>query len=64
MTDLEKINKIVGAFKDVTPGSIIHVTIKHDADCPAIRTKSLSDCRCEPEIITTGENENGKTIFQ
>ncbi len=46
----EKINKIIDAFKDVKPSAVTHVSIKHDADCPAIKTQNLSDCNCDPEI--------------
>lgn len=46
----EKINKIVDTFKEVEPGSVAHVTVKHDLTCPAIKTQNLTDCNCEPEI--------------
>lgn len=46
----EKINKIVDTFKEAEPGSVAHVIIKHDLNCPAISTQNLTDCTCEPEI--------------
>lgn len=46
----KKLNKIIDTFKDATPGSVTHVTIKHDLTCPALVTQNLNDCTCDPEI--------------
>ncbi|PKN68434.1 MAG: hypothetical protein CVU54_14690 [Deltaproteobacteria bacterium HGW-Deltaproteobacteria-12] len=60
MDSLEnKIQKLISSFKGIEPGKILNVIIKHDNGCPALRSHNLSDCTCNPEIITKGENKNG-----
>jgi hypothetical protein len=59
MKDLEKkLNKVIEAFKDAKPGSVTHVFIKHDLNCPALRTQNLNDCNCDPEINKGNDNDS------
>jgi len=54
-----KIKKIAQALKATSPGSVVHVLVKHDDDCPALITQSLADCTCDPDVETrpaTGPN--------
>jgi len=43
------IQRIVEASGKVTPG-INHVFIEHERGCPALKSQSLLDCRCNPDI--------------
>jgi hypothetical protein len=45
----EKIQKIIEAAGDIKPG-VKHISVKHDDCCPAIKTKNLLDCTCDPDI--------------
>lgn len=59
MTELErKLNKVIDTFKDAKPGEVIHVSIKHDLTCPAIKTQNLNDCNCDPEINKGNDNDS------
>jgi hypothetical protein len=50
MKQLDKIKKILKAAGHIEPGSVLHVTVEHDDDCPALKTQRLSDCVCNPDI--------------
>ena len=45
----EKINRIVEAFGG--PKHIpLHVSVKHDKGCPALKTNCLMDCNCNFDV--------------
>ncbi len=50
----EKIKMIIEAAGELKPG-VVHIEVKHDDDCPAIKTNRLADCTCDPkyEMITS-----------
>ncbi len=45
------------------PGKVVHVSCRHDDGCPALRSRRLADCTCNPEICrmsdTEGEQDAG-----
>jgi len=49
MTHDEKIQKLLKAAGQVKSG-VIHIEVKHDDDCPTLRTGRLIDCTCQPDI--------------
>ncbi len=38
------------ATEHVEPGGVYRLPVAHDEGCPALRTRSLRDCTCEPEV--------------
>jgi hypothetical protein len=36
------------ASEHVEPGGVYLQSVEHDDGCPALATRSLRDCRCEP----------------
>jgi hypothetical protein len=46
----EKIKRVIKAAGKIKTGDKVHITILHDDDCPAIKTESLADCKCQPVI--------------
>ena len=46
----EKLEKILKAAGRIKPGSVLHVAVKHDDGCPALKTHNLADCTCKPDI--------------
>jgi len=48
----EKIQKIIEAAGD----GVKHISVKHDDGCPAIKTKNLLDCTCDPDIESIAVN--------
>lgn len=38
------------ATEHIDEPGIYYQPVRHDDDCPAIRTQSLTDCTCNPEI--------------
>ena len=50
----EKINRVMAAMssRSLIPGTVTHVSVKHDPGCPALRTENLQDCTCEPDVET------------
>ena len=58
-TFVEKLDAVVKAAEALNPGSMIHVEVQHDPDCPALRTHNLSDCCCIP-IIKRIPSDRGK----
>jgi hypothetical protein len=45
----EKIFKMIEAAGETKPG-VKHIMVLHDDGCPAIKTESLLDCRCNPDF--------------
>jgi hypothetical protein len=35
---------------EAKPGTVSHVTVKHDDGCPGLEGQSMLLCRCAPEI--------------
>ncbi len=50
MTKEEKYMDVLLSAVRQNPGTIIHINISHDEGCPALRSNSLRDCTCEPDI--------------
>ena len=48
--DEKIIDEILHVVGPVKPGDIVHVSINHDDDCPALKTNRLSDCTCSPDV--------------
>ena len=46
----QKIKKVIEAVGELEPGTVTHIVIKHDPDCPALLTNRMEDCRCKPVI--------------
>jgi len=46
----KKIEAAIEVAGKLKPGTVTHVIIKHDPDCPAFYTHKLEDCRCKPVI--------------
>jgi len=44
-----KIIKMLSVGANLPPGPH-HIDVLHDDNCPAIKTGSLTDCRCQPEF--------------
>lgn len=34
----------------ITPGKVTHVSVQHDAGCPALKTQNLGDCICDFDV--------------
>jgi hypothetical protein len=34
----------------ITPGKVTHVSVQHDAGCPALKTQNLADCICDFDV--------------
>lgn len=45
----EKIQKLIAEAGKLKPG-LMHIEVKHDDDCPALKTESLLDCTCKPDF--------------
>lgn len=54
MTNNEKIRQLFKEIGDVEPGTGTLISIKHDEKCPALQSKLLSDCVCEPKFKRVG----------
>jgi len=52
----EKIKKILRTVGDIEPGSVLHIAVEHDEDCPALKTHNMIDCTCEPDIKRMKQN--------
>jgi hypothetical protein len=50
MDSTEKIQMLIAAAGELKPG-VAHIEVKHDDDCPAIKTQKLVDCTCDPDFI-------------
>ena len=46
----QRIEEAIEAAGELQPGTVAHVIVKHDADCPALLTNRMKDCRCKPVI--------------
>lgn len=49
MTFEEKLQLLAEAAGKAKPG-ICHVEIRHENNCPALKTLCLSDCTCSPDV--------------
>lgn len=49
MDDTGKILKLIAAAGEIKPGVVL-IEIKHDEDCPALKTNRLADCTCNPDF--------------
>jgi len=45
----KKIQKLIEAAGELKPG-IAHIEVKHDDDCPALKTQNMADCTCDPDF--------------
>ena len=45
----EKIYRMIEAAGELKP-RVAHIEVKHDDNCPGIKTQSLADCTCSPEF--------------
>jgi len=45
----EKVKKLVAAAGKLKPG-VVHISVKHDDGCPALKTERLADCTCDPDF--------------
>jgi len=54
----KKIDRIIQAIGRIEPGTVRHVSIKHDDDCPALITQRLTDCTCNPDVERLDEKWN------
>ena len=48
--DREKLERIIQAIGEFKPGDVIHVSVRHDDDCSSLKTDSLADCTCKPDV--------------
>lgn len=46
----EKMREILKAVGIILPGTVTHISVKHDDDCPTLRTGNFTDCTCSPVI--------------
>lgn len=46
----EKLKLIIDAVGKLTPGTVTHISVLHDDDCPTLHTGSFKDCTCTPDI--------------
>ncbi len=44
------------------PGQVLHVSVRHDQGCPALRTHNLRDCTCTP-VIDRMSNAEGEQDY-
>ena len=44
------VGRVAGAGRSLRRGTVNVVTIRHDGWCPAIRTSSMLDCLCAPDV--------------
>jgi len=51
----EKIQRLIAVAGELRPG-MVHIEIKHDDGCPAIKTQSIEDCTCNPEFMMMKPN--------
>ena len=42
--------RVAGAGRGLRPGTVNIVTVRHDGWCATIRTGSMLDCTCEPDV--------------
>lgn len=54
LTLAERIQLIVESIGQ-TPEGISHIEVRHQDGCPALKTKRLSDCTCQPVIERIGQ---------
>ena len=54
----EKILRLIQVAGELKPG-VAHIEVKHDDDCPAIKTQSLADCTCYPVFKGVTPEGNG-----
>jgi hypothetical protein len=47
----ELIQKLIREAGKIEPGTVTHIEVKHNDQCPTLRTGSFLDCTCKkPEI--------------
>jgi len=46
----QKIEETIEAAGELLPGTVTHIVVKHDPDCPALLTHKMKDCTCKPII--------------
>lgn len=47
----DKLGRLAAVHREhATEPGVYRLSVTHDPACPALRTQSLADCRCEPEI--------------
>jgi hypothetical protein len=46
----EILRKVILAAGQIVPGSKTHILVRHENECPALKTQRISDCVCSPEI--------------
>jgi hypothetical protein len=54
---LKKISEMIEVSGTIKPGTVTHVLIRHEANCPAIKTERIADCICNPLIKRMSKNE-------
>jgi len=48
-TFAERVGRMVSVVREhVEPGGVYRMAILHDDRCPALRSRSLADCQCDP----------------
>lgn len=48
----QKIDRVLGGLGPgaITPGKVTHISVQHDAGCPALKTQNLADCICDFDV--------------
>jgi hypothetical protein len=46
----EKLKLIIDAAGRIKTGSVTHINVQHDDNCPTLRTGNFKDCTCTPDI--------------
>ncbi|MBW2631258.1 MAG: hypothetical protein JRC90_05770 [Deltaproteobacteria bacterium] len=46
----QRLKEAIEAAGELKPGTVTHVIVKHDPDCPALLTHRMRDCTCKPII--------------
>jgi hypothetical protein len=54
---VDTIQRLVLAAQ-VKPGSVNHIYLRHDDHCPALKSESLADCTCDPDIEVRAEGKD------
>ncbi|MBW2649536.1 MAG: hypothetical protein JRC66_00645 [Deltaproteobacteria bacterium] len=49
-TTKQRLEAAIEVAGELKPGTVTHVVVKHDPDCPALLTHRMRDCTCKPII--------------
>lgn len=51
----DKLKKILEAIPRTAKPGVMYIEIRHDDNCPALKTGSLFDCNCNCEVEKVNE---------